>query len=106
GWLFTITRNKVFNFLAARRIRPQSSGDSATHRLLADAPDMSDGSDAWELEYQRRLAGLAMDRVKSEFQDKTWRAFWLTAVEGIGGGDAGRQAGPLPRAREIATERR
>src|SRR6188474_1656748 len=62
GWLFTITRNKVFNFLSARRIRPQSSGDTATHRLLADAPDMSDGLDAWELEYQRRLAAIAMER--------------------------------------------
>src|SRR5882762_6284047 len=28
GWLFTITRNKVFNFLSARRIRPQASGDT------------------------------------------------------------------------------
>src|SRR5687767_4781568 len=23
GWLFTITRNKIFNFLAARSVRPQ-----------------------------------------------------------------------------------
>jgi RNA polymerase sigma-70 factor (ECF subfamily) len=33
GWLFTITRNKVFNFLSARRIRPQASGDSTTNQL-------------------------------------------------------------------------
>ena len=24
GWLFTVTRNKVFNFLSARRIRPRA----------------------------------------------------------------------------------
>lgn len=34
GWLFTITRNKVFNFVSARRIRPQASGGSGAHRLL------------------------------------------------------------------------
>src|SRR3984893_4266903 len=34
GWLFTITRNRVFNFLSARRIRPQGSGDTSTNRLL------------------------------------------------------------------------
>src|ERR1700741_2342647 len=34
GWLFTITRNKGFNFLSARRIRPQGSGDTTTNRLL------------------------------------------------------------------------
>src|SRR5262245_61248768 len=78
GWLFTITRNKVFNFLSARRIRPQGSGDSTTNRVLAEQPDgSSTGQDAWELEYQRRLASLAMDRVKGELQDKTWRAFTL-----------------------------
>src|SRR5213592_1313025 len=38
GWLFTITRNKVFNFLSARRIRPQGSGDTTTNRLLAAEP--------------------------------------------------------------------
>ena len=93
GWLFTITRNKVFNFLSARRIRPQGSGDTATnqHARLA-CPTRSDGADAWELEYQRRLAALAMERVKGEFQENTWRAFWLTAVEGVAGGRGG-QAG-------------
>src|SRR6185369_14392712 len=55
GWLFTITRNKVFTFLSARRIRPQGSGDPDTSKMLAEHPDDSDSADAWELEYQRRL---------------------------------------------------
>ena len=82
GWLFTITRNKIFNFLSARRIRPQGSGDSTMQRLLDSQPDADDGSETWEVEYQRRLAALAIDRVKHEFQDHTWRAFQLAAVEG------------------------
>src|SRR6187397_3178181 len=45
GWLFTITRNKIFNFLSARRLRPQGSGDSATSRLLSAHPDREDGSE-------------------------------------------------------------
>src|SRR5262245_4288641 len=69
GWLFTITRNKIFNFLSARRIRPQGSGDTTTNLLLDEHPETNDGADAWELEYQRRLAALAMDHIKSEFQD-------------------------------------
>src|SRR5688572_5609737 len=44
GWLFTITRNKVFNFLSARRIRPQGSGDTATNRMLDCQPNGSEGS--------------------------------------------------------------
>src|SRR6266404_739698 len=64
GWLFTITRNKIFNFLSARRIRPQGSGDTTTNRLLDSQPDANDGSETWEIEYQRRLAAIAMERVK------------------------------------------
>jgi len=105
GWLFTITRNKILNFLAARRIRPQGSGDTTTNRLLAEAPEAIDGSDSWELEYQRRLASLAMDRIKGEFQENTWRAFWLTAVEGAVASAVARQIAMSPGAIYVAKSR-
>lgn len=105
GWLFTITRNKIFNFLSARRIRPQGSGDSSTNRMLAAHPDANDGSETWELEYQRRLASMAMERIKGEFQENTWRAFVLTAVEGLAAADAGKQVGLSPGAIYVAKSR-
>lgn len=105
GWLFTITRNKVFNFLSARRIRPQGSGDTTTNRLLDAQPDASDGADVWEVEYQRRLAALAMERVKSEFQENTWQAFWLTAVDGTSAADAAKRIGMSPGAIYVAKSR-
>lgn len=105
GWLFTITRNKVFNFLSARRIRPQASGDSGTNRMLAEQPAATDESDQWEVEYQRRLASLAMNRVKGEFQEKTWRAFWLTAVDGTPAGEAASQIGISTGAVYVAKSR-
>jgi len=105
GWLFTITRNKVFSFLSARRIRPQASGDTGANRLLANQADPNDGSNDWELEYQRRLASLAMDRVKVEFQESTWRAFWLTAVDGVAAAEAGKQVGISPGAVYVAKSR-
>lgn len=105
GWLFTISRNKIFNFLSARRIRPQGSGDSTTNRLLDSHADENDSSGEWELEYQRRLAAIAMERVKGEFQENTWRAFRLTAVEGVSAGDAARQVGLSPGAVYVAKSR-
>lgn len=105
GWLFTITRNKVFSFLSARRIRPQGSGDTTTNLLLDAEPDQSNGTDIWEMEYQRRLASLAMERVKSEFQENTWRAFWLTAVDGIAAADAAKQVGISAGAVYVAKSR-
>lgn len=105
GWLFTITRNKVYNFLSARRVRPQASGDTTTNRLLASHPEASDGAEAWEVEYQRRLASIAMERVKSEFQASTWRAFWLTAVDDVPVADVAQQMDISPGAIYVAKSR-
>lgn len=105
GWLFTITRNKVFNFLSSRRNRPQAAGDTATNQMLNSHPDANESSGTWEIEYQRRLASLAMDKIKAEFQENTWRAFWLTAVEGVAASDAGQQIGLSPGAVYVAKSR-
>jgi len=105
GWLFTITRNKIFNFLSARNIRPRASGKTTTNLLLDEQPEASDDSDQWELEYQRRLAALAMEQIKSEFQEKTWQAFWLTAVEGTAVADVAKQTGLSTGAIYVAKSR-
>jgi RNA polymerase sigma-70 factor (ECF subfamily) len=105
GWLFTITRNKVFSFLNSRRHRAQGSGDSATNRLLDEKADPNDGSEVWELEYQRRLASLAMDRVKHEFHESSWRSFWMTAVEGIAPAQAAKEIGISAGAVYVAKSR-
>jgi RNA polymerase sigma factor (sigma-70 family) len=83
GWLFTVTRNKVFNFLDSRNRRVQASGDSRVQQRLEQHAD-SDGKLAtdWEADYQRALAAQAMERIKGEFQPATWEAFVLTAIEG------------------------
>lgn len=105
GWLFTISRNKIFNFLSARRIRPQGSGDTGAHRMLDAQPNGREDADAWELEYQRRLASLAMERIKSEFQEKSWQAFWLTAVEGQAASEVSKQLGLSAGAIYVAKSR-
>ena len=105
GWLFTITRNKILNFIAARRIRPQGSGDSSTHQILNAYPEENDGSDAWELEYQRRLAALSMERIRGEFQEKTWQSFLLTAVEGVSATESAQRTGLSTGAVYVAKSR-
>ncbi len=105
GWLFTITRNKIFNFFSARRIRPQGSGNTTTNLLLDNQPAANDEQNEWEFEYQRRLAAVALERIKDEFQETTWRAFWLTAVEGIVAGEAAKQVGLSVGATYVAKSR-
>jgi RNA polymerase sigma factor (sigma-70 family) len=105
GWLFTITRNKIYNFLSARRIRPQASGDSSTNQLLNSHPEANDEAHAWEQEYQRRLAAIAMEQIQGEFEAKTWQAFVLTAVNGEAAAEASKQLGISAGAIYVAKSR-
>lgn len=107
GWLYTVTRNKIYNFLSGQRHRPRASGDAdAQERLDATPAREEDGPDAdWEKEYQRRLTARAMERVKGEFQPATWEAFWGTAVDGKPAGEVGAGLKMSPGAVYVAKSR-
>ena len=108
GWLYTVTRNKIYNFLSGQRNRPRGSGDSDAHERLDATPARDDGAgpDAdWEKEYQRRLTARAMERVKDEFQPATWQAFWQTAVDGKAAADVGAGLRMSPGAVYVAKSR-
>jgi RNA polymerase sigma factor (sigma-70 family) len=107
GWLYTVARNKIFNFLEAGRHRPgHGTGDSgARERLEAlEAPELGLAA-SWDEEYERGLAGLAMSRVQGEVQPATWQAFWQTAVEGRSAREAGEALGMSPGAVYVARSR-
>ena len=83
GWLFRIARNTIINLLEARRRQPNAVGDTETYRMLEQQP--AAGSDATALfdeEYRRGLFQWAVERIRNEFRESTWQAFWLTAVDG------------------------
>jgi RNA polymerase sigma-70 factor (ECF subfamily) len=106
GWLYTIARNKVYNFLTAGKNRPKGSGDPDIADRLESFADPRDEAEAsFELEYRRGLSSKAMDRVKSEFQKSTWQAFWETAVEGKNPTDVGKALRMTPGAVYVAKSR-
>jgi RNA polymerase sigma factor (sigma-70 family) len=81
GWLFTVVRNKLRNFLARNGRRCRGSGDSSAREILESVAAPEDSS-VWDMEYERRLFTWAAEQVRGSFEDPTWRAFWLTAVDG------------------------
>jgi DNA-directed RNA polymerase specialized sigma24 family protein len=50
------------------------------HTQLEQTPDAQE-TEIWNLAYQKRLFQWAANEVKSEFSEKTWDAFWNTAVK-------------------------
>jgi RNA polymerase sigma-70 factor (ECF subfamily) len=108
GWLYTVTRNKIYNFLSAQRHRPRGTGDTDAHERLDATPAREDdrGPDAeWEKEYQRGLSARAMEKVREEFQPATWDAFWQTAVEGRAAAEVGAKLRMSPGAVYVAKSR-
>ena len=80
GWLFTVTRNKIRDFLTSRQARERGSGDTAMMQLLEEQPEPVEEAE-WDAEYQQRAFAWAAERVRGQFEERTWQAFWLAAVE-------------------------
>ncbi|OAI46825.1 RNA polymerase subunit sigma-70 [Planctomycetaceae bacterium SCGC AG-212-F19] len=85
SWLFTVTRNRLFDFLNSRQRQVAGAGGSDGQRRLDEqpaTPDPADGAGSWDQEYHQGVLRWAMERVRGEFQENTWQAFRQTAVEG------------------------
>ena len=94
GWLSTIARNLIVNLLNAQRRHPRGTGDSDIQQLLEDQPaPNSEQSVIFDTEYRRRLLDWAAGRVRDEFSEQVWLAFWRTGVEGQSAEEAARGLG-------------
>ena len=83
GWLATITRNLVVNFLIRQGRHPRGTGDSDFARWLDELPaDDCGESRYFDLEHRRQIFLWAASEVETEFRSETWRAFWETSVAG------------------------
>ncbi len=106
GWLFTIVRNKLRDFLDQPRRLYQGSGDTGVQQLLESQPTPEPEEDAaWEREYRMGLLAWAADRVRPQVQERTWQAFWQTAVEGKSGEEVGKALGLTTAAVYLAKSR-
>jgi RNA polymerase sigma-70 factor (ECF subfamily) len=91
GWLFTVARNKLRNFLAAQKRPGRGTGDTDAQHRLQELPAREEDQTAWwDQEYERRVFSWAAEQVRGTFQKSTWQAFWKTAVEGKTGPEVAR----------------
>jgi RNA polymerase sigma-70 factor (ECF subfamily) len=82
GWLRGITRNKLLDYYRRRNHVPEAQGGTDANRQLQQVPD-PEPADADDPPDQ--LSGLyhrALELVRSEFEERTWQAFWRAAVDG------------------------
>ncbi len=82
-WLHTVARNAVIDQLRAANPVVGEGGTTAQLRLQESADGRASEAELeLEREYQREVFRWAARGVRDEFEESTWLAFWLSAVEG------------------------
>lgn len=82
AWLATLARNAILNALT-RRQPDTGSGSTHTFELLnAQASDDPQTTSELLLESRRQILRWAIEYIRHEFSDATWRMFWETAIAG------------------------
>ncbi|MGE3808325.1 MAG: RNA polymerase sigma factor [Gemmataceae bacterium] len=108
GWLRTITRNKVNDHFRAQGKQPHAEGGSVALRQLAEWPAPAEpGSIASvdDTQAEQQLYQRCLHMIRGEFEEKTWQAFWRTAVQGRSARDVGDELGMSPGAVRVAKSR-
>jgi len=93
SWLASIARNAIINALT-RRPPDVAAGGTSIRELLEEQPEPDHRTqENLDCEYRRSLFRWAAQRIRAEFRDGTWEAFWLTSVEGMGVAEAASKLG-------------
>ena len=90
-WLTTITHSRLADFAARQKHQVSGSGDTLTLETLNQQPGRDSDERLLEQEYQKCVFQWAADKVRSEFEESTWQAFWITHVEGKSCKDASQE---------------
>jgi RNA polymerase sigma-70 factor, ECF subfamily len=97
GWLRTITRNKIRDSYRKRAGQPVALGGSDAHQRFMEVAAIEPG-DSPESGPVTSLIRRALELVRSEFEDRTWQAFWLATVEQQSSSDVAQKLGMTPGA--------
>lgn len=90
GWLWAITRNKLNDHFRARRGKAEAAGGTDARQLLDAVPEEEPADDGGE---GHGLLHRALELIRPEFEERTWRAFWGLTVDGRPAAEVGQELG-------------
>lgn len=89
SWLRRILHNKCCDFVRRRKANPVHEKLHGLEALVDPAAIDS----YWESEYREHLVGRALELIRVDFQESTWKAFWAVVVDDLSPGEAADKLG-------------
>jgi RNA polymerase sigma-70 factor (ECF subfamily) len=104
GWLRGITRNKAMAFWRGRQNQPAAPGGSEALQRLEGVAE-TEPQDAEEADQMSSLFHRALGLLQSEFEPRTWQAFWRVTVDGQSSADVAAELQMTANAVRMAKSR-
>ncbi len=106
GWLRTIVRSRSADYFRKQQNEPIASGGSEAQRWLTQLSDgIGEEDESDEDQVQHALFLRALELVRADFKDKTWKAFWRVVVDGRTPKEAAEELSMQPGAVRVAKSR-
>jgi RNA polymerase sigma-70 factor (ECF subfamily) len=80
GWLRVVTHNQVLLHFRRDDRHPVAQGGSKAWDRLQNVADPLPDPEEEQVE-KNQLYRRALEQVRAEFEENTWRAFWRTAID-------------------------
>jgi RNA polymerase sigma-70 factor, ECF subfamily len=105
GWLRIITHHKTQDFWRHHERRPSAMGGSEAQLRFQQVPEESVAEDPEDAEQFSAVFHRALGMLQGEFEQRTWKAFWRAAVDGLPAADAAAELGMTASAVRMAKSR-
>ncbi|MCA9135632.1 MAG: sigma-70 family RNA polymerase sigma factor [Planctomycetales bacterium] len=83
AWLWSVSRHKMIDFQRRLQRWPTAEGGSTALHTAQGIPEQIDESDLSERIEFNQLVHRALDQVRTEFEPRSWQAFWRTTIDGL-----------------------
>jgi RNA polymerase sigma-70 factor (ECF subfamily) len=103
GWLRTITTNKVRDHFRRLRREPMATGGTDAQMRWSQLPETDADDEGPEAnEDNHRLFQRALELIQTEFEERSWSAFWRIVVDGRSPQDVAEELAMSPGAVRVA----